>query len=395
MDPHTPPSKQVIGNRYRILSNEATGRLAVTYGAFDLFTGSTVEITSISKRRTKAIGTPYPLPRLRSDSAFCLKVVHPDILHAYDQFDDEDYIYLVSEYSGVRPISEFSPASARPEPMAFVTAMQKVVYAVEYYHSSQCPGCGIRPRHVRLSPAGEVAIDNFVACRLSLLSDAEEGTARMLMNSRDDAALTDIRLAGDVIALLLREIPKPSGKTSREDAAVKEALPALAQISERMIRGDYPTIQQVSTAMHGVEDSIRAALSRSVHAFPPRSKRRVLAAGEVLFREGDPANGEAFIIERGVLQISKGGPNGRDIHLDVSKVGDIVGEMALIDQQPRMATARALEPSTLVALTSSEFRTTMDKMDPVSRRLITVLATRLRLQAKEVARLKAMIGVSK
>jgi CRP/FNR family cyclic AMP-dependent transcriptional regulator len=392
MDPQNSSSATVMGNRYKIIATESSGRLAVNYGAFDLLTGRTASITAVSKRRTKQIGSPYPLKNLRPDAAFCLKIVHPDILHAYDQFDDEDYTYLVSEYSGIRPISTLGAASARPDPASFIAAIQKVVYAVEYYHSNQCPGCCIRPQHVRLASTGDVLIDHLLDCRLSFLSDATEGHARQLLNSRDDAIYMDLVSAGEVIALLLREMPSISTAMGRKETVIQEAVPALKEIATRMGKGEFSTIQQVSKSIHDVENKMRGELDRIAKAFPPKSHRRQLAAGEVLFREGDPPNGEAFIVERGVIQISKSGGNGRDIYLDVSKTGDIVGEMALIDQQPRMATARALEPSTLVVVSSGEFRTTLEKMDTVGRRLITVLAGRLRFQAKEVARLKALIG---
>jgi CRP/FNR family cyclic AMP-dependent transcriptional regulator len=395
MEPQNPSQASVMGNRYKIIATETSGRLAVNYGAFDLLTGRTAGITAVSKRRAKQIGSNYPLKNLRSDAAFCLKVVHPDILHAYDQFDDEDYIYLVSEYSGVPPISSLGPASARPDPASFITAIQKVVYAVEYYHGNQCPGCCIRPQHVRLASTGEVLIDHLLDCRLSFLADATESQARQLLNSRDDALYMDLVAAGEVITLLLREMPQVSIGLGRKETVFQDIVPVLKGIAGRMCKGEFATIQQVSKAIHEVENTMRGELDRIAKAFPPKSHRRQLGAGEVLFREGDPPNGEAFIVERGVIQISKSGGGGRDICLDVSKTGDIVGEMALIDQQPRMATARAIEPSILVVISSAEFRTTLEKMDSVGRRLITVLAGRLRFQAKEVARLKALIGVAR
>lgn len=395
MEPKIPPSGPLMGNRYKIITTQSSGRLATNYGAFDLFTGKAANITAINKQRTKHSASAYPLNKLRTDAAFCLKVVHPDILHAYDLFDDDDYFYVVSELSGIPPISEMGAGSFRPDAMAFISAMQKVIYAVEYYHSNQSPGCCIRPQHVRLSPSGDVQIDHFLDCRLSFLSEAKEGNVQLVLTKPDDAIFMDIIAAGEVVALLLRQIPQIPVAMTNEDKIVHEALPALRIIGERMRKGEYADIKQVSKAMHEVENKMCGELDRIAHAFPKKSHRRHLAAGEVLFREGDSPNGETFIVERGVIQISKKASNGRDIHLDVSKTGDIVGEMALIDRQPRMATARALEPSTLVIITSAEFRATMEKMDGVGRRLIQVLAGRLRFQAQEVARLKALIGVGR
>lgn len=75
--------------------------------------------------------------------------------------------------------------------------------------------------------------------------------------------------------------------------------------------------------------------------------------------------------------------------------GDILGEMALIDGQPRMATAKAIEPCTVVVINGIEFRRMLDKIDKVPKRLIDVLVRRLRYQSGEITRLKAVLGISK
>jgi len=61
-----------------------------------------------------------------------------------------------------------------------------------------------------------------------------------------------------------------------------------------------------------------------------------------------------FIVHKGELQILKRGKGGAEYKLAVLKVGDCVGEMSLIDIQPRSATARAVGAATLYALDLSE-----------------------------------------
>src|ERR1041384_6516535 len=72
-----------------------------------------------------------------------------------------------------------------------------------------------------------------------------------------------------------------------------------------------------------------------------RSMRAVeLAAGEVLLREGDPAR-SMFVVHNGEIEIFKHGSTGAEQRLAILKPSDCLGEMSLIDIQPRSATARA------------------------------------------------------
>ncbi|MBI5200187.1 MAG: cyclic nucleotide-binding domain-containing protein [Elusimicrobia bacterium] len=73
---------------------------------------------------------------------------------------------------------------------------------------------------------------------------------------------------------------------------------------------------------------------------------KVYHEGEVLFVEGDP--GQAlFIIESGRVELSKIDPQGRQQRLITLGPGDFFGEMALLEQLPRSASATSLEKSTI------------------------------------------------
>lgn len=395
----------LINNRYRIIGTESAGQLAVIYDAYDQITTQPVVITAVRKKKTDGSNSRYPLKRLRADAAFGARLTHPDILHAYDQFEDDDFLYLISEFSGISPVSLLSAETVRPDILDTIRAIHKVIYAVEFFHSNQVFGCCIGAPHIRLSFGGEVKIDDFITCRLTYLADRSDSVARAVLEDQNQAARVDLRLAGLAIGDMLRLLPgKPIAgaadkRAQRIDMLLRLAVPVLAPLGERLLRephdGGFNSIQQVSAIVRELDEKIRANLREPSPNFSPGTKRRQFSAGEMIFREGDPANGEAFIVERGVVQISKVGPDGRDIYLDVSKAGDIVGEMALIDRQPRMATARALEPTTLVVISGKEFEASIQRMNLVGRRLVNVLVGRLRFQAKEVTRLKALIGVKK
>ena len=69
---------------------------------------------------------------------------------------------------------------------------------------------------------------------------------------------------------------------------------------------------------------------------------RSFKAGDVIFRQGDPAE-ELFIVKSGKVEIRLG-----NRLLDTLPELSIFGEMALIDKSPRSATAVAATDATLV-----------------------------------------------
>ena len=73
-----------------------------------------------------------------------------------------------------------------------------------------------------------------------------------------------------------------------------------------------------------------------------------LAAGQTLIREGD-AGDSAFVILDGELEVTKRSGR-RDVLLSVRRDGEVIGEMALLTQAPRMATVRALRDSQLLKI---------------------------------------------
>lgn len=397
------PIQRVVNGRYRVMATERVELLAVAADAFDTLTATPVVLTAVRKAKVADFPSGYTLDRIRADMEASQRLTHPDVLHCFDWFEEDDFLYLVSEYSGLAPVTHLPLATNAAKVAAVVRAIHKLVYVVEFHHNNQIFGCAIRERHVRMGADGETRIDSVVASRLSYVADCGAAAAKRLLEDDAEARATDLRLAGDVVRTLLHRLPDaPPAPADAEAARFAELLrtvvPPLWGVAERLLQtgqGGFDAIEQASDALRQVEDALRTCLYEPPRALPTQSERRRFAAGEIIFREGDPAREEAFIIERGLVQISKTDPEGREIHLDVSRPGDIVGEMALIDDKPRMAGARAIEPTDLVVISGAEFRANVARMDNVARRLITVLANRLRFQAGEVARLKALIGVCK
>jgi len=81
---------------------------------------------------------------------------------------------------------------------------------------------------------------------------------------------------------------------------------------------------------------------------------RRCAGGEVLFKEGDPADG-LYLIRRGSVMISRM-IAGREVVLSYLSAGNYVGEMALLTDTPRTATVKAAVTTEVVVLNSETFK---------------------------------------
>jgi CRP/FNR family transcriptional regulator len=103
--------------------------------------------------------------------------------------------------------------------------------------------------------------------------------------------------------------------------------------------------------------------------------------GAVLISEGDTGLG-LFVVVSGRVEVTKGeGP--AKVRFAVMERGDLLGEMALIDDQPRSASAVALEPSRCLLITRNSFLNLAEKDPEIAWCLLPTLADRIRdLQQK-------------
>lgn len=96
--------------------------------------------------------------------------------------------------------------------------------------------------------------------------------------------------------------------------------------------------------------------------------RKLLKQGEVLFQEHDEGD-FAYLVEQGRVRVSLRADSG-ELRLADLGPGDLVGEMALIDNAPRTATAVALEESVLLVIDQTHLAERIAHTDPIVRALL-------------------------
>jgi CRP-like cAMP-binding protein len=117
-------------------------------------------------------------------------------------------------------------------------------------------------------------------------------------------------------------------------------------------------------------------------------RRRELAAGEILWREGDPAAGMLVIVD-GSVSVSLRLPGERTIEVTRLGRGEVLGEIPLLDGGRHSATARVVEPASLLALSRADFAALVSRSHPTAfalkRRIALVACARLRRQLADLA----------
>ncbi len=105
--------------------------------------------------------------------------------------------------------------------------------------------------------------------------------------------------------------------------------------------------------------------------------------GTMVFAESMPGK-ELYIIQKGSVKISKI-VNDNEVMLAVLKPGDIFGEMSLIENKPRSASAIAYEDATLLAVNRENFARMVQSQPQIIARLTTLLAERIWFIYKQLA----------
>ena len=89
--------------------------------------------------------------------------------------------------------------------------------------------------------------------------------------------------------------------------------------------------------------------------------RRKFKDGEIIFSEGDRA-GEAYLVSSGQVRIHKT-EKGRILEIDVIGQGKIFGEMGVISDMNRMASANAVGETHVIACERMELLRRVDELD--------------------------------
>lgn len=106
-------------------------------------------------------------------------------------------------------------------------------------------------------------------------------------------------------------------------------------------------------------------------------RRQRYDTGSTLFREGERA-ASVVLLERGRVKVTYVTEDGRETLLAVRGAGDVLGELAVLDEGPRSATVTALEPVVALVLSGAAFRALLTGDGRLGMAVLRILDARLR-----------------
>lgn len=117
-----------------------------------------------------------------------------------------------------------------------------------------------------------------------------------------------------------------------------------------------------------------------------RGTKRAWKAGATIFREGDPGDGLAIVID-GRVRIWMVSEDGQEMTLSCLGPGDCLGDLAVLDGRPRSASATAVEPTTMFVVTRDASLAWLMERPAAAIALLETMSLRLRRADEALANL--------
>jgi len=138
-------------------------------------------------------------------------------------------------------------------------------------------------------------------------------------------------------------------------------------------------VSQAKMRLQGMNKPLKA---------PPvaeQSINRHYTEDDMIFCENEPGY-ELYIIQSGRVKITKM-VDGQEVMLAVLQPGDIFGEMAILDNKPRSATAVCAEKASMLAINKANFEGMVKAQPQLATKLITLLSERIWTAYRQLANL--------
>lgn len=292
---------------------------------------------------------------VNEDHKFGGKPVHGGRL--VDRFDAFPNAYHVVAYEGTEPVATMrllkdSDAGMPVDELYDFTAYRRQVGATE----PAANGSGM-PR-VQFGSAGMLAIRSQWRRR----RDVIRAMFRM--------AATVCRRYGATHILVV---------VNHETAGMYRRLGFVPLTQERIWNEEIGNhvVPLVGTTAQFLEWAFRGLQNAALSDFQDSFERMVLRAGEHVFREGERGE-HAYIVESGDIRIARNRASGEELTLAHLGRGDLLGELALIDDQPRSASAIAMVDTELMTLDRHTFQTELQANPERAQSLFRIFSARVR-----------------
>lgn len=114
--------------------------------------------------------------------------------------------------------------------------------------------------------------------------------------------------------------------------------------------------------------------------------RRPFKRGTVIVQQGDTEDTNMYCVLRGHLKVTTSDPDGEELTINLLPAGHYVGEISLLDGEPRSATVTGLDSGELLSIRRADFKRILNMgIDSgIGAKLLVAMATRIRHLTKRV-----------
>ncbi len=422
--------------RYKILNELGRGAMGVVYKGLD-----SVLVRVVAVKTINILDPNIPMSEedileiFLREAKIAGNLTHPNITSIYDIGSDRGIHFFVMEFvegSTMESVIERRVKMSLIEKLKIVAATARTL---SYAHMRNVIHRDIKPANIMILKNNEPKIMDFGVAKLqggALMEKTEAGKIFGTPNymspeqikGEDVDHQTDIFSLGvsayefltyekpfpattfkDLLRAIINDEPAP---LSHFDPSIPEELDKI--ISKALNKdksGRYNHSSQFADALELLIDQMESASSTPQKEIA-QEKQKIIKAikrnyvffsdfddeeimeifklssrdsfdeGKIIFEEGATGN-KMFIIIEGKVKIFQRDGRGNEVEIAVLEDGDCFGEMAIIDNSPRSASAMAMEETVVVAINEIVLRVTRPELCvKLYKNLASIISEKLR-----------------
>lgn len=190
----------LIGGRYQILRRLGEGAMGIVYLAHDQQLERDVAVKQLSPG---LIGNEELLARFRQEAKALARLVHPNIVQAYDFLEEEHRAWITMEYIEGQGLDTM--LTDQPMDLTMVVGIiQQIAGAMSYAHSKGVVHRDLKPANILITADGIVKVMDFGVAKLnesSMLTRVGTIMGSPAFMSPEQASGGDVNDSTDIYAL--------------------------------------------------------------------------------------------------------------------------------------------------------------------------------------------------
>ncbi|MDH5445637.1 MAG: Crp/Fnr family transcriptional regulator [Gammaproteobacteria bacterium] len=119
------------------------------------------------------------------------------------------------------------------------------------------------------------------------------------------------------------------------------------------------------------------------------STTRTYPANSILINEGDDTD-SLYVVLQGEVKVYASDENGKEVILNILGPGEYFGELALVDNEPRSASVKTIQPTKVMIIAKAEFKKVLADNPDMAFNMIQSLAKQVRDLTNNVKSLALM-----